>query len=147
MPLSTVFKPRNKKELQEAIKALIEMSPVGDSSEGPHGPIGEWDVSLITDMSHLFGDLVVVRDADIAKTHRDSKHVWRVNPYFNADISKWDVSRVTNMNAMFQKAPSFNGDLSYWDVSSVTIMNQMFQGAKSFKQELCGDAWVHSKAS
>ena len=48
---------------------------------------------------------------------------------------------------MFWGAESFNGDLSKWDVSRVTNMDQMFQYAKSFKQELCEAAWVHSKAS
>ena len=48
---------------------------------------------------------------------------------------------------MFRKTISFNGDISKWDVSSVTAMDNMFQDATSFKQELCGAAWVHSKAS
>ena len=48
---------------------------------------------------------------------------------------------------MFYGATSFKGDLSKWDVSSVTNMNNMFTDAKSFKQKLCGLAWIHSKAS
>jgi prepilin-type N-terminal cleavage/methylation domain-containing protein len=39
---------------------------------------------------------------------------------FNQNISGWDVSKVTNMNQMFQGATSFNQDLSRWNVSSVT---------------------------
>jgi hypothetical protein len=35
---------------------------------------------------------------------------------FNDDISKWDVSNVTNMTNMFREA-SFNGDISGWNVS------------------------------
>ena len=65
---------------------------------------------------------------------------------FNGDISKWDVSRATNMDYMFYKASSFNGDLSKWDVSKVANMNNMFAGAKAFSQTLCG-AWVKSTAS
>jgi surface protein len=71
---------------------------------------------------------------------------------FNGDISKWDVSSVTNMGyvlserrsmAIFQWNVSsvtgmsgmfcgqaFNGDISEWDVSSVTTMSQMFYGAQ-----------------
>jgi surface protein len=45
---------------------------------------------------------------------------------FNGDISRWDVSKVTNMGAMFQRAP-FNQDIGGWDVSNVTDMSVMFQ--------------------
>ena len=31
---------------------------------------------------------------------------------FNQDLSKWDVSRVINMNGMFAQALRFNQDLS-----------------------------------
>ena len=48
---------------------------------------------------------------------------------------------------MFWGAASFNGEISNWDVSRVMDMDYMFWEATSFKQKLCGDAWVHSKAS
>jgi surface protein len=51
---------------------------------------------------------------------------------FNADISKWDVSKVTNMGSMFKTAKVFNADISKWDVSAVTNMNDMFQDARVF---------------
>ena len=44
-----------------------------------YGPIADWDVSAITDMSSLFYDL---------------KNI-------NADISNWDTSSVTTMRSMF----------------------------------------------
>merc|ERR1712032_191570 len=66
---------------------------------------------------------------------------------FNQDLSKWDVSRVINMEGMFNYAKSFNQDLSKWDVSRVTDMDSMFKGADSFQQTLCGAAWVNSKAT
>ena len=55
---------------------------------------------------------------------------------FNADISRWDVSSVTNMQYMFNYARSFNRDISNWDVSSVTNMNYMFQNAYNFDGDL-----------
>ena len=55
--------------------------------------------SGITDMSNLFSS--------------------EENP-FNQDISSWDVSNVTNMEAMFSGASSFNQNISFWDVSNVT---------------------------
>jgi len=39
---------------------------------------------------------------------------------FNADLSKWNVSIVNSMFAMFSEAISFNADLAGWDVSSMT---------------------------
>ena len=65
---------------------------------------------------------------------------------FNQDLSKWDVSRVTDMTAMFSYAHFFNQDVSHWDVSRVSNMQRMFAGANSFHQTLCGAAWVNSNA-
>ena len=46
---------------------------------------------------------------------------------FNGDISKWDVSNVTDMYGMFCGCKSFNQDISGWDVSKVKNMNKMFE--------------------
>merc|ERR1712224_682637 len=48
---------------------------------------------------------------------------------------------------MFKNAKMFDGDISRWDVSSVTEMEDMFSGAISFARALCGAAWVNSKAN
>ena len=45
---------------------------------------------------------------------------------FDADISGWNTSSVTDMGFMFAQATSFNGDISGWDTSSVTNMENMF---------------------
>jgi len=63
---------------------------------------------------------------------------------FNADISSWDTSSVTNMSFMFDFSISggsciFNQDISSWDTSSVTNMGQMFRDATTFDQNL--NAW------
>tara|TARA_B100000900_G_scaffold413753_1_gene438484 strand:- start:94 stop:756 length:663 start_codon:yes stop_codon:yes gene_type:complete len=57
-------------------------------------------------------------------------------PYFNQDISSWDLSNVTNTSHMFHLTDGFNQNISFWDVSNVTNMNSMFTGAKSFNQDL-----------
>ena len=49
------------------------------AAEDTYGPINNWDVSGITDMSYLFCELC----------------------NFNADISSWDTSGVTTMEYMF----------------------------------------------
>ena len=110
--------PESRAELKAAVDSCIKIfSPVGDCAKGPHGPIGEWDVSHVTDMSDLF------RDAAL----------------FNSDISKWDVSAVTTMQGMFYGARSFNGDVSPWNVSLVTAMDYMFAEARQFGQHICWD--------
>ena len=55
---------------------------------------------------------------------------------FNHDLSKWDVSRVTDMTRMFDSAFSFNQNLFDWDVSRVTKMNVMFLNAIAFTKTL-----------
>ena len=77
----------------------------------------------------------------------DMSSIFSFAASFNSDISKWDVSKVTNTKSMFMDATSFNHDISEWDVSEVTEMDNMFMGATSFEQELCGVAWVESKAT
>ena len=64
----------------------------------------------------------------------------------HGSIGDWDVSGVTEMGKIFSHASAFNQDLSKWDVSAVTGMGSMFHGASAFKRELCGVAWVNSKA-
>ncbi len=55
---------------------------------------------------------------------------------FNADLSDWDTSSVTDMSNMFNGATSFDGDISDWDTSSVTSMRWMFRDASSFNADL-----------
>ena len=114
-----MFSPKTRQELKAAVDECLQLST--GCSIGPHGPIGTWDVSEVTDMRFLFG-----------------------YTNFNGDISNWDVSKVTDMSKMFAQTP-FNGDISNWDVSQVTTMVQMFYKA-SFKRTLCGAAWINSKA-
>ena len=54
------------------------------------------------------------------------------------DISKWDVSKVESMISVFahcEKLASV-GDLSNWNVSNVTNMYSMFYDCKLFNQDL-----------
>ena len=76
---SARFSPRSHKELKDAVTHCLRLSAVGDCSKGVHGPIGDWDVSAVTDMRSIFA---------FANA-------------FNADISKWDVAAVTDMSWMF----------------------------------------------
>lgn len=92
--------PKTRDELIKLIKQLIE-------ERGNEANLNDIDVSEITDMSHLF---------------------WFYKR-FNGDISKWDVSNVTDMTGMFEES-DFNGDISEWDVSKVADMWKMFKKSK-----------------
>ena len=47
---------------------------------------------------------------------------------------------------MFREATQFNQPLDAWDVSRITQLRRVFYGAEAFERELCGFAWVNSKA-
>ena len=114
--------PKTRVELKAAVDTCLRSSSIGNCPTAL-GPIGEWDVSSVTDMQSMFSNA----------------------QSFNADISKWGVSRLTNMQYMFYNAQSFNADISKWDVSSVTNMENMFKGTTSFSRTLCGSGWMKSQ--
>ena len=82
---------------------IFAASPIPDRSEneynsginggpGNYGPIGSWDVSNVIDMKELFGR---------------SDAYWGCfdgTGAFNADISKWNTERVTNMDGSTLRA-------------------------------------------
>ena len=113
-PGSIMFSPQSKTELIRAVDACMRSIAEEDCSSNIHGPIGEWDMSNITELSSMFLDEVL----------------------FDEDISKWDVSRVSDMSAMFKGAKEYNGDVSTWDVSSVTDMAGMFSFTDVFNSNI-----------
>ena len=67
------------------------------AAKARYGPIASWDVSEVTDLSHLF----------------------RFATSFNGDLSRWNVSSVKNMNSMFAGATSFDCQLGgAWSTST-----------------------------
>ena len=98
--------PKTKKELRDIIKKRTKQ-------KGNEVNLNDIDISEITDMSYLFE-----------------------GTNFNGDISGWDVSNVTDMNAMFAWCEDFNQDISKWDVSNVTNMRSMFTECESFNQDI-----------
>ena len=76
---AAVFSPQSNAALQNAVDACLKLSPEGDCSNGPNGPVTRWDASRVPDMNSIF---------------RDTES-------FSSDISKWDVSKATDTKLMF----------------------------------------------
>jgi hypothetical protein len=57
-------------------------------------PIGEWNVSAVTNMEYLFKD-----------AHE-----------FDEPLHNWDVIKLLHMKGMFQDARAFDQDISNWDL-------------------------------
>jgi hypothetical protein len=79
-----------------------------------YGPIGEWNVYGVTDMSGLFAD----------------------QPDFNEDIGSWNVSTVLTMSGMFHGCLFSGAGVGRWNVSNVTNMTRMFEGCIYFIADL-----------
>ena len=146
-------------ELKSAIDDCLKNDPTGQSCG-----MNSWDVSQVTDMSHLFGgrhkfnaDISAWNTGSVtnmegmfegATSFNQDISKWKTRNVtsmedmfahatsFNQDISKWDTGSVESMTAMFYKATSFNQDISFWDTSSVTEMRSMFHGATAFCHDI-----------
>lgn len=55
---------------------------------------------------------------------------------FNDNINRWNVSNVQQMDCMFYLSLNFNQPLKFWDVSNVKSMYAMFRYAKKFNQDI-----------
>lgn len=92
------------------VSVVTDMSSMFFNAELFNGIIGTWNVGLVVDMGSMFADATI----------------------FNQILSGWNTISVTNMGLMFLRADAFNQDVSDWDVSNVATMNLMFQEADTF---------------
>ncbi len=88
------IKPVVAKDKEDLIKIIEDTI----NKDGNCSDLNFIDVSYLTDLSGLFSGNVTRK--------------------FNGDISKWNVSNVTNMSHMFEKS-KFNVNISNWNVSNV----------------------------
>ncbi|GMH50165.1 hypothetical protein TrVE_jg694 [Triparma verrucosa] len=104
---------KRKFDNQQLRMAVKDFCKDTDSATLFYGPISNWDVSEVTDMSALFKDT-----------------------NFDKDISSWNVANVTNFRQTFHNATRFSADISSWNVANVTNFSEMFRNAYSFRQNL-----------
>jgi surface protein len=95
-------------------------------------PIGDWDVSKVTQMNELFFEQTSFNEPigkwDVSNV-TDMAYMFAWADSFNQDISDWDVSNVDDMRGMFYNAESFNGNIDKWDMSNVKNKDDMFEGS------------------
>ena len=98
--------------------------------------IEQWGDSQWTSMHSAFrgASNMTYNAADMPDLSRvtDMERMFDGASSFDGDLSDWDVSNVSDMSEMFWHASSFDGDVSDWDVSRVTDMYGMFASARSF---------------
>tara|TARA_B100000519_G_C14245358_1_gene439588 strand:- start:91 stop:1608 length:1518 start_codon:yes stop_codon:yes gene_type:complete len=132
--------------LYAAVHSCLSMAPIdGLCYKSPHGPMPEWNVSLVTNMAKLFSVDFNCKAEGMSNGQAGACWSWAQH---NPDISKWDTSSVVTMEEMFKTryyTSDFNQNISLWDTSSVTNMYGMFWGASKFNHYV-GD-WDESKVS
>jgi surface protein len=110
--------------------------------------INNWGQAVWTTMIEAFFNCsnlqISAKDSPNLSIVNNMSRMLRASP-FNSDISKWDVSNVTNMFQLFTFCTNFNKNLSTWNTSNVTNMVQVFFGATSFNQNL--SSWNVSNVS
>ena len=67
---------------RKAVDELIALNSDGSGIHTTYGPMKDWDMSLVTDISYLFSNKCIKTEC---------------GPTMNADLSNWDVLRVTTM--------------------------------------------------
>ena len=93
-------------------------------------PIGDWDVSNVTDMSNMFYESqfnLPIGDWNVGVVTNMSR-MFDISQ-FNQPIDDWDVGNVTNMSSMFNGS-QFDQPIGNWNVSNVLNMSSMFSGSQ-----------------
>jgi len=114
-------------------------------------PIGAWNTSNVTNMESVFavgGNQMIFNqdlgnwDTSNVTTMRRMFYTQSASPghSFNNggsdSISGWDVSKVKDMEDMFQNCFNFDQPIGAWNTSSVTDINSMLRNCDQFDQDL-----------
>lgn len=102
--------------------------------------ISQWGIFLFQSGKEVFKNCSNLRlipdDSPNLTFTNDLSSMFSGCTLFNSDLSKWNVSNITNMSQMFLDCRLFNCDLSKWDVKNVNNMNRMFYNCGTFCSNL-----------
>ena len=96
--------------------------------------IGEWSVSNATDISHMFACINLDSNPSTNYKYNFAQPQY-CGSLTSLDLSNWDTSNVTNMEAVFwgQKSLTTVGNFSQWNTGNVTNMRDLFAGCENLK--------------
>lgn len=98
------FQPANREELKRSVEYWMR-SPTRCRDEHGGLVIGDWDISLVKNLSFMFcADNEYCGCKDLCKKYAS----------FNEPLHKWDTRGVLDMHAMFRGARKFNQNISSW---------------------------------
>jgi surface protein len=127
---------------------ILDSSSTSDVATQYGYPIGNWDVSQISDFSKVFSAIrnpnMYYFDADLSGWDLTSAEA--TSSMFQGTISftditnslaGWNVAKVIDMSRMFDSS-GFAGDISQWQVGSVKDFSFFAEFATSFQSDLSG---------
>jgi len=124
------------------VSNVTNMSFMFEGAFSFNQPIGSWDVRHVTNMQHMFNGAFEFNQPigewnTSSLTAIDGMFAYAFQ--FNQPIEHWDVSHVNSLGAVFRSDTSFNQPLNGWDVSNVRDMSWLFLNTIHFNQPL--DKW------
>lgn len=110
------------------VSAIRDFSTLFSTARNPAmatftADLSNWDTRSAVDTSSMFEGATSFTDQWNGLANWNMANVREMSRMFAysgfaGDVSRWNVSRVANFNAMFQYAFGFQSDVSNWDVSS-----------------------------
>merc|ERR1712086_1080715 len=122
-----------------------------NGDEDTYGPIENWKTGDVTDGTALLKEVceLVPFDEDISDWDMSSvttmEAMFEYCHVFDSDISQWDVSKVTSLASTFDEDFVFDADLSGWDVSKNQLLRKTFQYCEDFDRDL--SSWDTKKVT
>ena len=106
------------------------------------GPVPDWDMSQVTKLPNLFNNILTqacrefnqdLSKWDVSNVTEGSSTFYDCHAFEGKGLDKWRMPKLTKAEQMFRNCASFNPDLSGWDVSSLESGSRMFFNCKQFE--------------